>query len=100
MIIDIKTIKRLEVETESGITLGKIVDFEIDTTNHNIIKYLVTKSKFLNASEKLLLSPTQIIRVTETKIIVQDTLEPIAVSSSNAKTVQIIESPAMNSIKN
>jgi sporulation protein YlmC with PRC-barrel domain len=100
MLLDIKTIKKLQVETESGVTLGKIIDLEIDTTNHNVVKYSVTKSKFLNASEKLAISPAQVIRVTENKMIVQDTLEPIAVSNSNAKAVQINESPVMNATKN
>ncbi|MEK7159607.1 MAG: PRC-barrel domain-containing protein [Patescibacteria group bacterium] len=97
MILDIKTIKKLNVETESGVALGKIIDLEIDTTNHSVIKYLVTKTKFLNTSEKLLISPAQIIRVTETKIIVQDTLEPIANERISVKSVSANEAPAMNS---
>ena len=100
MLLNIKTIKKLEVETENGLALGEIVDIEIDTANHNVVKYLAAKSKFLNATNRLMISPAQIIRVTENKMIVQDTLEPIIETQSNLKPLTINESPAMNSIKN
>lgn len=97
MLLDLKTIKRLNVETESGVGLGKIVDLEIDVDSHGVVKYVVVKSKFLNSSERLLISPAQVVHVTENKMIVQDTLEPLTASGTTVKAVSLQESPAMNS---
>ena len=72
MKIGFNKIKKLPVETASGRPLGKIIDAEIDLSFHAITKYTVVPNRWLGLKQKLLISPNQIIQITETKIIVDD----------------------------
>ncbi len=79
MVINFQDLKSRIVETEDGTTLGTVLDLEINIHNHEITKYIVAKHKIFPFEPPLSIAPQQIIRVTEEKIIVRNTLviEPI-----------------------
>ena len=70
-----ETIKDWNVETESGETLGKVVDLELSVENHAIEKYLVQRKKLLSKGSELMISPNQVVKIIPGKIIVKDTVE-------------------------
>jgi len=76
MQLDFNKIKNLPVETESGISLGNVTNLEIDLSGHNILKYIVGQKKLFFPSSALMIAPSQIIKISDEKIIVEDTLSP------------------------
>ena len=70
MFIEAKKIIGNKVVTQSGQSLGRVVDFEIDTSNQSINKYYV--HSFLK--ESLIINVSQVIEIKKDKIIVEDTL--------------------------
>ncbi|MFH0805594.1 MAG: PRC-barrel domain-containing protein [Patescibacteria group bacterium] len=70
MFIEAKKIIGNKVVTQSGQSLGRVVDFEIDTSNQSISKYYV--HSFLK--ESLIINVSQVIEIKKDKIIVEDTL--------------------------
>lgn len=65
-------LKNKRVETYSGRPLGRIIDAEIDLSNHTITKYVISPGRWLGLKQKLLISPNQIVEITDKKIIVED----------------------------
>lgn len=63
---------RLPVFTESGEKLGHISDFEIDIETHQIRKYIVVSGVI--SKDTYLVNPSQIVSITEEKIIVADNI--------------------------
>ncbi len=68
-------LKKLPVETQSGILLGRVCDLSIEIDGHSISKYIVVKSKFFATSSELLIAPEQIVKITGEKVIVEDNVE-------------------------
>lgn len=60
--------------TQSGDHLGKVADFEIDPTTHSIIRYHVKGGDIIRGilQRELIISSTQVISITEEKMIVED----------------------------
>jgi sporulation protein YlmC with PRC-barrel domain len=73
MRITFKKLKSLPVQTESGVNLGKVVDLEFDLETQSINNLVVVSGWF---GDKLLINFNQIKKVTDSKIIVSDTLTP------------------------
>ncbi|MFA6105770.1 MAG: PRC-barrel domain-containing protein [Patescibacteria group bacterium] len=71
MFINEQTLIRLPVVTKSGDKLGHIIDIEIDVDNHQIRKYFVS-SRF--QKDTYLIAPSQILQITDEKIVVEDTV--------------------------
>jgi sporulation protein YlmC with PRC-barrel domain len=69
---DFSTLRNKPVETADGQPLGKIIDAEIDLSIHAIMKYTVSPNRWLGFKQNLLISPNQIVQITDTKIIVDD----------------------------
>ncbi len=73
MRIDVKKILSLPVYTEVGLKLGFIKNIEIDLDSHHILTYIV-ESGFLN-TRVFYITPLQIKKITNTEIVVDDTVE-------------------------
>jgi sporulation protein YlmC with PRC-barrel domain len=71
MYINEQTLIRLPVFTKSGDKLGHIIDIEIDLENHQVRKYFVGA---LFQKGTYLIGPSQILKITDEKIIVEDTV--------------------------
>lgn len=69
MIINEQTLIRLPVFTEAMKKLGHVIDIEFDVESHSVRKYMVG-ARF--QKEVYLVSPAQVISITEEKIIVED----------------------------
>jgi len=77
MLINYKSLIGLSVETKSGLLLGKIKSFEIDSETQTILQYVVKSrsliSKMLREREReLIIHRNQVISVNEEKMIVED----------------------------
>lgn len=71
MFINEQTLIRLPVFTKAGEKLGHIIDIEIDIESHAVRKYLVG-ARF--KKDIYLVTPSQIISISEEKIMVEDTI--------------------------
>lgn len=76
MIINAKKIIGNKVFSRSGFCLGKVVDFEINISGQNIVKYYVSGDFFNLIKEPLIISANQIIEIKENRIIVEDAAIP------------------------
>lgn len=74
MLISNKKLNKIKVQTQSGLYLGQIQGFELETDTGNIEKYYVKNRKLLGGlfEESLIISKTQIISFDETKMVVDD----------------------------
>jgi sporulation protein YlmC with PRC-barrel domain len=89
MRIEFKQLKELTVETQSGIYLGKVTNAHIDTDSHTILQYYVVKKRLLSRSPELLVSPTQVISITEDKLIVNNNVEVEQIAQMNKKNANL-----------
>ncbi|MBI5077146.1 hypothetical protein HZB94_02080 [Candidatus Falkowbacteria bacterium] len=76
MRVNFKKLRKIPVETESGVNLGRVVDVELDAEKHLVSKYFVAKttfgvSKIFDAGQ-LSIAPNQIVSVSNEKIVVED----------------------------
>lgn len=71
MRIDDKTLKKIRVITASGVVLGKVSSFEIDTETHLIIRYTVKSSSPVRRAV-FIINRAQVLQITDTKIVVDD----------------------------
>jgi len=79
MRINCKNLIGLPVETKSGLLLGKIRSFEIDSETQNILSYTVKSRNLIGKllSEKvgeLIISRNQVVSVSEEKMVVEDNM--------------------------
>ena len=94
MRVELKKLKKLTVETEkNGINLGRIVNMELDTKSHQVIKYFVVKKRLWSRSPRLLLAPSQIIRIETDKIVVQDNIEESQIKQIAKQPVNLNKAP-------
>lgn len=72
--MQLKQLLNLEVYTQSGQYLGKIVDLEINADTGHIITYIVKSSNVIKNlfREKLLINSSQVISISSEKMIVED----------------------------
>lgn len=81
MKIDWKQLKSLSVETKSGVNLGKILNFILETDGQSILQYEVG-SLF---GKKYLISREQVLSVDNEKILVEDNVEGVGSSRDLAE---------------
>jgi len=74
MLIKAKKIIGSKVFTQSGHYLGKIVDFEIDASGQNIVKYYASGGLFDLLKDPLIINASQVIEIKKDKIIVEDAI--------------------------
>ncbi|MBU0731402.1 hypothetical protein KKC88_00810 [Patescibacteria group bacterium] len=71
-----KQILNLPVYTQSEDFLGRVIGFEVDAANHQIVQYHVGSSSsmknILTNTPDFLISENQVIEVNEEKMIVED----------------------------
>ena len=70
MRLSFKKIKQLQVETASGIKLGRVSDIILDTEGQLVAQYVVKHS--IISDKTYLISREQIVRFEDKKIIVDD----------------------------
>ena len=89
MFIKAKKIINNKVVTQSGQLLGRVVDFEIDTSNQSIIKYYTHEDLLGFLKEPLIIDSNQVVEIKDNKIIVEDSVIPQKISEK--KTTPDIE---------
>ena len=97
MLLRSKDLINLPVYSESGQRLGKISDFEIESSSQNIIKYYVKPESIIKelVSRELVISAQQVISIDKEKMIVEDTLtketekEKVQLAKNNVAAVPI-----------
>jgi sporulation protein YlmC with PRC-barrel domain len=80
-------IKGLPVVTEAGDSVGKVTGMVIDIDSHQVIQYLVSKSRLLSAllPEELMIHHNQVISVTEEQMTVRGGLTEIEAAAESFK---------------
>lgn len=96
MIINSKDLIGLSVETKSGLILGKIKNFEIDSETQMIFRYIIKSrnliSKFLSESdEQLIINKNQVVSINKEKMVVEDN---VVKENEAVKLVQRVNSDA------
>lgn len=76
MILTINKLIGLKVVTKSGQILGKIKDFEFNTDNSKIERFIVSSSDLVKkiTSQNLIININQVIEITAKKMVVDDNL--------------------------
>lgn len=72
MLIKAKRIINNKVITQSGYYLGKVFDFEVDTTGQSIVKYYAGGGLLDFSKEPLVINASQVVEIQKDKIIVED----------------------------
>jgi len=77
MIIDYKNLIGLSAETKSGLVLGKIKNFEVDSETQTISQYFVKGRGFISkllseSDQQLIIHRNQVVSISEEKMIVED----------------------------
>lgn len=76
MFIKAKKIIGNKVMSQSGYFLGRLIDFEVDASSQNIVKYYVSGGLFDFLKDYLIIDHSQVIEIKKDKIIVEDTVIP------------------------
>lgn len=85
------------VFTQSGVKLGHIYDVEIDIETHHVRKYFIGP-RFLG-KETYLVTPVQIISITDQKIIVEDNIvKESDVEPKKSVTRPTLDTPLMQRV--
>jgi sporulation protein YlmC with PRC-barrel domain len=77
MNLNSKDLINLPVETKSGIFLGKVFDFELETDSGIITKFYVKRGNLIEGllkREQLIISRNQVISLDKEKMVVEDGL--------------------------
>jgi len=70
MRLDFKQLKKIVVETQSGMKLGSVYDFVLETDGQMVVQYLVKHS--LVSQETFRISRDQVISINDQKMIVDN----------------------------
>ncbi len=85
MLIKAKKIINNKVVTRSGQLLGKVVDFEIDTSGQNIVKYHTHQDLLGFLKEPLIIDANQVIEIKDNKLIVEDAVVSQKISEKKTR---------------
>ena len=96
MYLDLKTLLKLPVVTESGIELGRVHELEIDTMTHAIRRYVVEHG-FIG-KESYRIAPVQIRAITSEKIIVDDAVIKEGVKKKRLAEPELPSEPALGAM--
>lgn len=88
-------LRRLPVITESGQILGVVEGVSLQTDSHAVLHYHVKISGVLAGlfAKDLLISPAQVVGITEKAMTVKDTVTQSATESGNKKTRLAFSAP-------
>lgn len=88
-------LRRLPVVTESGQSLGVVEGVSIQTDSHSILHYHVKISGVLAGlfAKELLISPAQVVGITDKAMTVKDTVTQAVPASGNKKTRLAFSAP-------
>ena len=84
MYLNLKTILKLPVYTESGTHLGRVRDVELDVEAHHVRHYLVAAG--LLSKDDYIITPAQVKAITTQKMIVEDSVGKIVASTKLKNT--------------
>ncbi|MFH1947009.1 MAG: PRC-barrel domain-containing protein [Candidatus Magasanikbacteria bacterium] len=90
MRFDLRQLRKMNVETESGMRLGKVFNIIFDTELQNILQYEV--GNFFN-KKQYLIGCDQVIRFEEKKMIVDDSMKKVGADSDRSRPIRT--EPAM-----
>jgi len=76
MFIDAKKIIGNKVFSQGGFYLGRVVDFKINISGQNIVKYYVSGDFFGLVKKILIIDASQVIKIEKDRIIVDDAVVP------------------------
>ena len=93
MRIELKQLKKMSVETVSGVKLGRVCGVIFETDGQTILQYEVCGCCLFG--KKLLINRNQVVRFEEKKIVVEDSVKQIDSVSEEVKTKKIDVEPAM-----
>lgn len=91
MFINLRALQHLPVITQSGKKLGQVHDVEIAIDTHHVRKYIV--SRFLG-KEQYLITPAQVVRITETEMVVEDAI----IKDSGTVPEKVTPNPALGGL--
>lgn len=74
--IDAKKIIGNKVFSQSGVYLGRVIDFRINVSEQNIVKYYVSGDFFGLIKKPLIIDASQVVKIEKDKIIVDDAIIP------------------------
>ncbi|MBU4421598.1 PRC-barrel domain-containing protein [Candidatus Parcubacteria bacterium] len=96
MILSLKKIIGLKVETKSGRHLGHLRDLDLDTETFEIVKIYVRPSGIVKGlvAGDLIISKSNVISISEEKIIVDDLAEKELTENIQGEKIATLESPA------
>jgi len=101
MLIDLKQLKNLPVETESGLVLGHVHNLILETDILSLKQIAVNANKLIIISNDLLINADQIISITAEKIIVNDNVKKTLVNEEKVhKLASETVSPISAEIQN
>ncbi len=105
MLVDYRVADKIIVETQMGRRLGYLYSLWINIDTHQVVKYVARVKYFWGWSRKeFLISPEQIIKLDENKIVVKDTgeytLEAIKKESTNKSKAAVKPASSINSTRN
>ena len=72
MLVSLKKLIGLVVFTQSGESLGKVSDINLEAENHVVREYVVRASIF--NSRVFLIKPIQVLEILEEKMVVEDAI--------------------------
>ncbi|HAT03429.1 MAG TPA: hypothetical protein DCS29_01465 [Candidatus Magasanikbacteria bacterium] len=95
MKINLKQLKQLPVETQSGVVLGKVHDVILQTDGQLVAQYIVKSSVF--GKREYIVSRDQVVQFEQDKMIVDDTTltEQNKTEEKNEQSVSTPEPIAM-----
>jgi len=99
MIINSKMLTGLPVQTRSGLQLGRVADFEVETESHLVATYIVRPGRLTRplARQTLRISRTQVLSITAERMIVDDNTPTEAVQENRRANFSKEISPAIPS---
>jgi sporulation protein YlmC with PRC-barrel domain len=85
-------LRGLPVVTERGEKVGKVAAIVLDAERHEVVHYVVAKSRLLSAllPDDLLIAPPQVVSIDEERMVVEDN----AVAEKVAKAINLGEHAA------
>lgn len=71
MLIKTKELLGKKVVTRSGSILGKVADFEVDSSRHSVVSYQV-QGDLLGLKAPLMVHVSQVLEINEKEMVVED----------------------------
>lgn len=93
MRVSLRQLKKMGVETVSGVKLGQVCDVVFETDGQSVLQYEVSKCCWFG--QKLLINRSQVVRFEDKKMMVEDAVRSIEVKSEKVKSEKVSVEPVM-----